>query len=54
MFPALLEITLKWQPETFVPSLLILVQGMLGIFAVIVAIWLFVALLNRLTKKKGA
>lgn len=42
----------KWSPETLIPSLLLTLKGMVGIFAVIFVIWAFVALLNRITGKK--
>ncbi|HWQ58689.1 MAG TPA: oxaloacetate decarboxylase [Clostridia bacterium] len=48
----LAQIALKWQPESLAESLKILAFGMLGIFLVICVIWIFVALLNRLTKQK--
>ena len=41
-----------WSPETLAPSLLLTLKGMIGIFAVILAIWAFVAILNRVTGKK--
>ncbi len=52
MFVHFSQIALKWQPNSLPDSLEVLGKGMLGIFAVIVVIWAFVALLNRLTKKK--
>lgn len=42
----------KWSPETLIPSLLLTLKGMVGIFAVILVIWAFVAILNRVTGKK--
>lgn len=48
----LAQITLKWTPATLPESLAILGKGMLGIFLVICVVWIFVALLNRITKKK--
>lgn len=48
----LAQILLKWDPATLLESLTILGKGMLGIFIVICVIWIFVALLNRLTKGK--
>ncbi len=47
-------ISLSWQPDTLLQSLIMLGKGMLGIFAVICVIWVFVALLNRFTKNKQA
>lgn len=52
MFLHFSQIALKWQPDSLPASFAVLGRGMLGIFAVIVVIWIFVALLNRLTKKK--
>ena len=54
MFATIAAISLSWKPETLVQSLGMLVKGMLGIFLVICVIWIFVALLNRFTKKKEA
>ena len=41
-----------WSPETLLPSLLLALMGMIGIFAVILTIWAFVAILNKVTGKK--
>lgn len=41
-----------WSPETLMPSLLLTLKGMIGIFAVILTIWAFVAILNKVTGKK--
>ncbi len=49
----LAQIALKWNPDSLLESLTILGRGMLGIFVVIVVIWIFVAILNRATKKKS-
>ena len=38
--------------ELILDCLLIMVQGMVGIFVVILVIWALVALLNRVTGKK--
>lgn len=43
---------LSWNPETLAVTLPIMLKGLVGIFAVIVVIWGFVALLNRLFAKK--
>ena len=42
----------RFSPETLVSSLLMMAKGMLGIFAVIVVIWLFVLLLGKAAKPK--
>lgn len=42
----------KWSPETLMPSLMLTLKGMVGIFAVILVIWAFVAALNKITGKK--
>lgn len=52
MLSIIAAISLTWAPDTLLESLAILGKGMLGIFLVICVIWIFVALLNRLTKKK--
>ena len=39
--------------ELILDCLLIMVQGMVGIFVVILVIWALVALLNRVTGKKS-
>ena len=44
---------LSWNPETLAVTLPIMLKGMVGIFAVIIVIWGFVALLNRIAGKKG-
>ena len=44
----------SWNPEMFAVSLPIMAKGMVGIFAVICAIWGFAALLNRVTGRHGA
>ncbi len=41
--------TFSFMSETLIPSLLLTLKGMLGIFAMILVIWGFVALLNRLS-----
>ena len=41
-----------WSPEMLMPSLLLTLKGMIGIFAVILTIWAFVAILNKVTGKK--
>ena len=41
-----------WSPETLMPSLLLTLKGMIGIFAVILVIWAFGAILNKVTGKK--
>ena len=46
-------ISLHWNIPLFVDSLLLMLKGLIGIFAVIVVIWGFVALLNRLNAKKN-
>ena len=51
---SLVDMIFKWAPETIGPSLFIMLKGMLGIFSVIVVIWIFVAILNRATKEKPA
>ena len=38
--------------DQFLSTLPIMLKGMLGIFAVIIVIWGFVALLNRTMRKK--
>lgn len=43
---------LSWNPETLAVTLPIMLKGMVGIFAVIIVIWGFVALLNRIAGKK--
>ncbi len=50
---SLSAIALKWAPETLLQSLMVMLRGMLGIFIVIAIIWVFVAILNRATKKKA-
>ena len=42
---------LSWNPDTLLTTLPIMLKGMLGIFAVIIVIWGFVALLNRTLRK---
>ncbi|HOS18012.1 MAG TPA: hypothetical protein PK438_01890 [Clostridia bacterium] len=54
MLSVIAAISLSWKPDTLLQSLGILGKGMLGIFLVICVIWVFVALLNRFTKKKEA
>lgn len=49
-----LEMIFRFSPDSVVPSLLIMLKGMLGIFLVIVVIWIFVAILNRVTRPKDA
>lgn len=44
---------LSWNPDTLATTLPIMLKGMIGIFAVIVVIWGFVALLNRAMRKRG-
>ena len=44
---------LSWNPETLAVTLPIMLKGMVGIFAVIIVIWGFVALLNRIAGIKG-
>ena len=39
--------------ELILDCLLIMVQGMVGIFVVILVIWALVAILNRVTGKKS-
>ena len=39
--------------DQFLSTLPIMLKGMVGIFAVIIVIWGFVALLNRIAGKKG-
>jgi len=36
----------------FLQTLPMMLKGMIGIFAVILVIWLFVAILNKVTNKK--
>ena len=43
---------LHFDVSALLKTLPLLLKGMLGVFAVILAIWLFVALLNRLTAGK--
>lgn len=43
---------LSWNPESLAVSLPIMLKGLVGIFAVIVVIWGFVALLNRVFAKR--
>ncbi len=43
---------LSWNPDTLLTTLPIMLKCMLGIFAVIIVIWGFVALLNRTMRKK--
>lgn len=43
---------LSWNPDPLLTTLPIMLKGMLGIFAVIIVIWGFVALLNRTMRKK--
>ena len=38
----------------FLASLPIMLKGMVGIFCVIVVIWLFIAVLNKVTTKDNA
>ena len=47
-----LEMILKWNAASLKETLPLLVVGMLGIFAVILVIWLLVAILNRATANK--
>ena len=42
---------ISWNPDTLAITLPILLKGMVGIFAVIIVIWGFVALLNRVMQK---
>ncbi len=49
----LAQINLSWKPGTLLESLSILGRGMLGIFLVICVIWIFVAILNRVSKQKN-
>ena len=42
---------LQFSPEAFVDVLPLLGKGMLGVFVVICAIWVLVALLNKSTKQ---
>lgn len=42
-----------FDPEMFRASLGIMAKGMVGVFLVILTIWLVVALLNRFTGRKG-
>ncbi len=49
---ALIDILFRWAPDTLSQALLITLKGMVGIFAVILVIWAFVAILNRVTKPK--
>lgn len=44
----------SWNPEMFAITLPIMAKGMVGIFAVICAIWAFAALLNWVTGKHGS
>lgn len=44
---------LHFSPDAFVQVLPLLGKGLLGVFVVICAVWAFVALLNKLTAKKG-
>ncbi len=43
---------ISWNPDTLAITLPILLKGMVGIFAVIIVIWGFVALLNRVMQKR--
>ena len=43
----------RFAPETLLSSLGIMCKGMLGIFAVIIVIWLFVTLLGKWTAGNG-
>ena len=45
------KFALQFSPEAFVDILPLLGKGMLGVFAVICAIWALVALLNKSTKQ---
>lgn len=44
---------LSWNPDTLAITLPIMLKGLVGIFAVIVVIWGFVALLNRAFAKRN-
>lgn len=46
-----LEMTFKWNVEGLLTTLPVMLKGMLGIFAVILVIWLFIAILTRVTDK---
>ena len=43
---------ISWNPDTLAITLPILLKGMVGIFAVIIVIWGFVPLLNRVMQKR--
>lgn len=45
------QFDLQFSPEAFVDVLPLLGKGLLGVFAVICAIWALVALLNKSTKE---
>ena len=53
MHLALTDMIFRWAPDTLAQSLLMTLKGMIGIFAVILVVWLFVAILNRVTKTKA-
>ena len=42
----------SWAPDTLLPSLLLMLKGMVGIFAEILLIWAFVTILNKVTNRK--
>ena len=41
-----------WSPETLPMTLSIMLKGLIGIFAVILVIMAFVAIMNKLSSKK--
>lgn len=41
-----------WSPETLPMTLGVMLKGLIGIFAVILVIMAFVAIMNRLSSKK--
>ncbi len=47
-----LEMSFSWNVPGFVSTLPVMLKGLLGIFAVILVIWLFIAILSRITGKK--
>ncbi|MEG1567735.1 MAG: oxaloacetate decarboxylase [Anaerovoracaceae bacterium] len=45
--------TFAWNVNGLLTTLPVMFKGMLGIFTVIIVIWLFIALLNKVTGKKN-
>ena len=45
--------TFAWSPETIPMTLGIMLKGLIGIFAVILVIMAFVAIMNKVSSKKN-